>query len=70
MNCIFRYLINESVFIIDSSGPISGKSVLQRLRFINTFKRIPLCFFDESIDTAEGRAYTWERYWGSIMLKS
>lgn len=53
MNCIFRYFINESVFIIDSPRPIAGKSVFKRFRFSNAFKRVTLCFFDKDIDTAK-----------------
>ena len=53
MNCIFRYFINEPVFISDSSGPIAGKSMFKWFRFSNTLKWISSRFFDEGIDTTK-----------------
>ncbi|OEU52140.1 MAG: hypothetical protein BA868_02595 [Desulfobacterales bacterium C00003106] len=53
MNCIFRYFINESVFIIYSPGPIARKGMFKRLRLANAFKWITLCLFNEGIDTTE-----------------
>ena len=53
MNCIFRYFINEPVFISDSSGPVAGKSMFKWFRFSNTLKWISFRFFDEGIDTTK-----------------
>ena len=51
MNCIFRYFINEPVFISDSAGPVAGNSVFKWFRFSNTLKWISFRFFDEGVDT-------------------
>ncbi len=50
VNCIFRYFINEPVFISDSSGPVAGKSMFKWFRFSNTLKWISFRFLDEGID--------------------
>ena len=52
-NCIIRNFINESMLVIDSPGPVAGKSMFQRFRFANTLKRAALNFLNEGVDTAK-----------------
>lgn len=52
-NCIIRNLINKPVFVIDSSGPVTGKGMSQWFRFANTLKRIAFGFLNEGIDTVQ-----------------
>ncbi len=53
MKCIFGHFIYKPVLIINTPGPVTGKGVLKRFGFTNTFKRIAFGFLNESIDTME-----------------
>ena len=46
-------LVNDSMFIVYSSRPVSGKSVLQGLGFSDSLEGRTLDIFDELIDSVE-----------------
>jgi hypothetical protein len=45
--------INESMFIVDSPGPIAGEGMFQGFRFADSFKRVVLCFVDKGVDATK-----------------
>jgi len=53
MNRVFRYFIDEPVFISDSPGPITGKRMSQWFGLSHSFKGSSFRFFDEGIDTTK-----------------
>lgn len=50
---VFLDLIDQSVFLVDSTGPAAGKLMPERLRLAGSFKRGALHLF-EQLDNAEG----------------
>lgn len=53
VDCLFENLIDKSMLISNSPGPVPGKSMFQWFRFANTFKGIPFGFINKGIDTSE-----------------
>lgn len=47
-NLVFRYLIDQTVLLVDPLGPASDKLMFERLRLSNSTKRIGLEFSDEA----------------------
>ena len=47
------HFVDYSVFIIDSTRPISREGVLERLGLANTIKRVSPNVFDEGVDSIE-----------------
>jgi hypothetical protein len=48
---IASYFVNDSMFIIDTTGPISGECVFQRLGLADAFKGAALDLFYKPVDT-------------------
>jgi hypothetical protein len=48
---VIRDLVNDSVFLVDSAGPITGETVFEGLGFTDAFKRFSLGLLDELIDS-------------------
>ena len=53
VNGVGSHLVDDSVFVVDPARPVSRKSVLEGLRFSNSFEWIALDLLDERIDAAE-----------------
>ena len=53
MNGVFCDFVNDSVLIVDSAGPVAGKSVLQRLELARALKRSAHDLFDQVVDSLE-----------------
>ena len=53
MNSIFKKFIDKTVFIIDTAGPVTRKSMFKGLRFTNTFKGISFNSFYQVIYAME-----------------
>ncbi len=47
---IGRYFVNDSMFIIDTAGPISGERVFQRLGLADSFKGAALNLMYKPVD--------------------
>ena len=52
-NAIVRYFVDQSVFIVDTSGPIARKPVFQCLGLADSLKRLALNLFDQCVDSFE-----------------
>jgi hypothetical protein len=50
---VFGSFVNETVFIVDPAGPITGEGLFERFGFDYLFKGISSGFFDEDIDTLQ-----------------
>lgn len=50
-NGIALHFVDEAMFVIDSSGPVSAQCVTQRLGFSGSFKRGTDNLLDELIDS-------------------
>jgi hypothetical protein len=46
-------LVNHTIFFVDVPGPVTGKTVLERLGFTDAFKWFPLGFFDKLVDAVK-----------------
>jgi hypothetical protein len=53
LNSITKYFVDDSVFIIDTAGPISGECVFQRFGLADAFKGPALDLIYQPIDTAQ-----------------
>ena len=52
-HAIARRFVDQSVFVVDASGPIAGKPVFQRFGLADSLKRLPLNLFDQCVDPFE-----------------
>lgn len=53
MDCVFGNLIDKSVFIGNSSRPVTRKSMFQWFWFADALKGILFCLTNKGIDTSE-----------------
>ena len=56
---VFGSFVHNSMFCIDSPGPVAGKAMFQRFGFANAFKRGALDFLDEGVDSLENLLVRW-----------
>jgi hypothetical protein len=52
-NSIFSRSVNNTVFVIDAPGPVTGKAVFKRFGFAETPERIAHDIVDQSVYTFE-----------------
>ena len=53
INGIGSHLVDDSVLVIDPARPVTRKSMLERLRFSNSFEWFVLDLLDEGVDAAK-----------------
>ena len=50
---VFRDLVNDAVFFVDSPRPVTSKAVFERLWLADSFKWLPLGLFDQLVDSVK-----------------
>ena len=50
---VIRDLVNDAVFFVNSSGPVTSEAVFEGFRFADTLERFSFGFLDKLVDSIQ-----------------